>query len=539
MQFSQRAALHDPEMLARLERNLRSAGMPRRRFLAVAGAAAGAAALAACGGGNSTATTVPTTAPVSPAATSTDRPESKKVLIVSTTVEPVDNDVNRDLGGYGQISQCAGLLQYDQHTQIQPDLAESYTNSGNVYTFKMRAGAAWSDGVPITAMDFVYSVRRMIDPRTGNGYASFWNGVIKGAAEFSAADRKAPADQLDTLAHAVGVRAVDAGIFEVTGGDFFGLIPSQFAFKAAYPAREDQVKKFTDAQGVSSWTDPGKTGAPIVSSGPFVLTAWKHNQQIDFVRNEQYWNAGTIRQKYLTVKIIPDLVRSTLPYENSDIDFQEIPPTEVARFKNDGKLKSQVSPVINPFTRFLVPDTGHSPFDSLEVRRATILAVDKERLVKQVGKGVHTVAYAMTAPGVFGYFDDGDNRLKNLQKYDPKAAMEALKGTAFEGGRNWPKVTLSYNASDTDIPAGTPDEIARQLKETLNMDVQIEPLEGKVWNARRYTLDLQFLLYRWGQDYPTCANLIRGIVSSRPLREEMCHVHRPLFRLASAHCRRD
>ena len=149
-----------------------------------------------------------------------------------------------------------------------------------------------------------------------------------------------------------------------------------------------------------------------------------------------------------------------------------------------------------------MPDTGHPPFDKLEVRKAVIHAIDKDRLVNQVGKKVHTVAYAMTAPGVFGYFDDDDNKLKNLQKYDKAVALDALKGTTFEGGRNWPKITLTYNASDLDIPAGYPDEIARQLKENLNMQVDIEPLDTKVWNMRRFALDLQLLLYRWYQDYP-------------------------------------
>ena len=149
-----------------------------------------------------------------------------------------------------------------------------------------------------------------------------------------------------------------------------------------------------------------------------------------------------------------------------------------------------------------MPDTGHPPFDKLEVRKATILAIDKDRLVNQVGKKIHTIAYAMTAPGVFGYFDDDDNKLKNLQKFDKAAAMDALKGTTFEGGRNWPKVTLSYNVSDLDIPTGYPEEIARQLKENIGMDVQLEPLDAKVWNSRRFALDLQLLLYRWYQDYP-------------------------------------
>ncbi len=554
-----RAVLRDPEMLARLERNLRIAGMPRRRFLAMASAVAGTAALAACGGSSSptatsapaatatkppaaapttaapAATTAPTaaaasapaatapaasvaataapaaTAPATAAASSAAAPttaaatgpESKKVLIGWSVPEPVDNDFNRDTYNDGRIEHVSGLLRYDQDFQILPDLAESYSNSGKVYTFKMRKGVTWSDGQPLTAKDYVYSIRRQIDPRTGNGYASFWDGVIVGAAEFSSADVKAPADQLDKLAQAVGVKAVDDGTFEVTGSDFYALIPGQFAFLAASTvAREDQVKKFTDAKGVSSWTDPNKTGAPVVCSGPYVLTAWKHNAQIDFVRNEKYWNAKAMRQKYITVKILPDLTKTTLPFENNDIDWQEIPPVQVERFKNDAKLKAQVFPYVNPFTRFLVPDTGHPPFDKLEVRKALILAVDRDRLVNQVGKKVHLVAHAHSAPGIFGYFDDDDNKLKNIQKYDPKAAMEALKGTTFEGGRNWPKIELSYNSSDTDIPAGTPDEMAREWKENLNMDVALTPLESKVWNSRRFAFDLQLLLYRWYSDYP-------------------------------------
>ncbi len=559
-------ALRDPEALTHLERNLRRAGMPRRNFLALASAAAGAAALAACGGGETptvapttaatvaptkaagsattgatAATTAPTTGAASavagtapagsavatrpagsavataattgttaPASTTVAvaptaaaaGPESKKVFIdgANITSEPVDNDFNRDLYCGGVAQHMSGLLQYDPDFNIQPDLAESYTNSGPVFTFKIRKGATWSDGQPLTAKDFVYSLRRQIDPRTGNGYGSFWDGVIKGASDFSGA--KADAANLDQLASGFGVKAVDDSTLEITGDKFAGLIPNQLAYTASLVAREDIVKKFADAKGISSWTDPGKTGGPVLASGAYQITAWKHNQSIDLVRNDKYWNAKNIRQKYITSVIIPDITKSTLPFDNGDVDYQVIPATEVDRFKNSATLKPQTFSYVYPGTRFLVPDTGHAPFDKLEVRKAVLLSVDKDRLVNQVGKKFHTVAYAMTAPGVFGFFDDDDNKLKNLQKYDKAAAMDALKGTTFEGGRNWPKVTLSYNSSDLDVPSGYPDEIARQIKEAINMDVQIEPLETKVWNSRRFALDLQFMLYRWYQDYP-------------------------------------
>lgn len=541
-------ALADPETLAHFERNLRRIGMRRRDFLALASAVGGSAALASCGGstGPTTApttttgpapsgaaiavssTAAPTSAPAptaasggtaaaasagaatapapSPAtasaATTAARsgPESTRTHLSYLIQEPVDNDFNRDTYCGGVVQMHAGLLQYDQDFTPLPDLAESYTTTGPVYTLRIRRGATWSDGQPVRAQDFVYSIKREIDPRTGNGFGSFWDGVIKGAAAFSSAKVGDP--NLDMLRDAVAVRAVDDGTLEITGDVFSALIVPQLATWAAVPAREDLVTKYADGKGVTSWTDPNKTTGPVVSSGPYTLTAWKHNQQLDLVRNDKYWNATPIRQKYVSVKIIPDLVKSTLPFENNEIDIQQLPSSEVERFRGDSKLKGQTFPYVYPGTRFLVPDTGHPPFDTLAVRKATILAIDKDRLVNQVGKGVNVVAYAMTAPGVFGYFDDDDNTIKNLQKFDKVAALQALKGTPYEGGRNWPKVTLSYNTGDTDIPAGYPDEIARQVKEAINMDVTLEPLEAKVWNARRFALDLQFLLYRWYQDYP-------------------------------------
>ena len=379
-----REVLRDPEALAVFERNMRGAGMKRRNFLAMASAVAGAAALAACGSSSSptattaatvaptkapaaaapttaapsaaaAATTVPAAATTAPAAAATapaasvaaaatapaataapagtkaassaaagspvaaTGPDSTKAFIDWLTSEPVDNDFNRDLYCNGVSQHMVGLLTYDQDFNLVPELAESYTNSGPVFTYKLRKGVTWSDGVPITAKDFVYSIRRMIDPRTANGYGSFWDGVIKGASDLSSA--KADAANLDTLVAAVGVKRDRRQHARDHRGQVRRVDPHQSAYVATVVAREDIVKKFADAKGVSPWTDPGKTGGPVLASGPFQITAWKHNQQIDLVRNDKYWNAAKIKQKYVSFKIVPDLTKSTLPYENGDMDY--------------------------------------------------------------------------------------------------------------------------------------------------------------------------------------------------------------------------
>ena len=152
-------------------------------------------------------------------------PDSTKLFIDWLTSEPVDNDFNRDLYCNGVSQHMVGLLTYDQDFNLVPELAESYTNSGPIFTYKLRKGITWSDGVPIKASDFVYSIRRMIDPRTANGYGSFWDGVIKGASDLSSA--KTDAANLDQLVAAVGVKAIDDGTLEISGDKFAGLIPNQ------------------------------------------------------------------------------------------------------------------------------------------------------------------------------------------------------------------------------------------------------------------------------------------------------------------------
>ncbi len=138
------------------------------------------------------------------------------------------------------------------------------------------------------------------------------------------------------------------------------------------------------------------------------------------------------------------------------------------------------------------------PFDNLKVRKAVAHAIDRENLVK-VSQGFAMPAHAMIPPGFPGALDD--KKTRDLQRFDPKLAMSMLKGTPFEGGKNWPKITLTLR----DEALGSKplaEAVQAVLLENLNMKTELEVLEQRVFRERLWKQDLQFVWIRWFMDYP-------------------------------------
>src|SRR5438552_3957223 len=133
------------------------------------------------------------------------------------------------------------LLAFDKDLKPVPAAASSFdvSTDAKTYTFHLRSGAKWSDGQPVTAKDFVYSFKRLLDPATASDYASFFTDVgIVGAADFNAG--KGSADN-------IGVRAKDDNTLEVQLENPSGYFPNLVALWVVSPVRQDIVEKFGDA----------------------------------------------------------------------------------------------------------------------------------------------------------------------------------------------------------------------------------------------------------------------------------------------------
>jgi peptide/nickel transport system substrate-binding protein/oligopeptide transport system substrate-binding protein len=138
------------------------------------------------------------------------------------------------------------------------------------------------------------------------------------------------------------------------------------------------------------------------------------------------------------------------------------------------------------------------PFDNPKVRRAVAHAIDRESVVK-VAQGFAIPAHSMIPPGFPGALDD--RKTRELQKFDPRLALAMLKGTPFEGGKSWPRITLSMR--DEALGAKPLAEAVQAvLLEHLNMKTELEVLEPRVFRDRLWKQDLQFVWIRWFMDYP-------------------------------------
>jgi ABC-type oligopeptide transport system substrate-binding subunit len=350
---------------------------------------------------------------------------------------------------------------------------------GSVWTFEIRKDSRWSDGTACTAHAFEWSFKRQLDPATAAPYASFLYD-IKGGEAFN--------KKQITSAAEVGVKAKGDWVLEVTLEGPRGYFPVLAAYLAALPAHQPSVEKHKD-----KWTEAQN----IVCNGPFTLEAWEHGKQMVLRKNPHFFNAKEVTLDRVIIPIIP-VASGALPYENNELHISPLQSGDLKRLQNDPRTGKEVFRYPYPGTWYLLPQVTKPPFDNVKVRRALSQAVDRENVVK-VAQGFAIPAHSMIPPGFPGAIDDP--KIKAIQKYDPKAAIAHLKGTPFEGGKNWPKITLSMR--DEALGAKPLAEAVQAvLLESLNLKTDLEVLEQRVFRERLWKQEHQLVWIRWFMDYP-------------------------------------
>jgi oligopeptide transport system substrate-binding protein len=395
--------------------------------------------------------------------------------------DPSSHDYNKDLYCSGVPALWAGLMKCTANFEPVPYVASKVASNadGSVWTFTIRRDSKWSDGGPCTARDFEYSWKRQLDPATAAPYSSFLYD-IKNAEAYNKKQITDPGQ--------VGVRAKDDWTLEVTLEGPRGYFPVLTAYLAALPGHKASIEKYGD-----KWTEAGN----IVSNGPFMLESWEHNKVMVLRRNKHFFGAKDMTLDKVTIPIVP-VASGALPYENNELDLTALQTADLKRLQGDPRTGKEVFRYPFPGTWYLLPQVTKPPFDNIKVRRAVSQAVDRENVVR-VSQGFAIPAHSMIPPGFPGATDD--KKIRDIQRFDPKAAMAHLKGTPFESGRNWPKITLTMREEGLGAKP-LAEAVQAVLLEHLNMKTDLEVLEQRVFRERLWKQEHQFVWIRWFMDYP-------------------------------------
>lgn len=446
--------------------------------------------LVACGGSNSSGGNISDLAAATTEAPASTTPAAdvaqEMTFVLSDEPDGIDPTVTNNSFAMYVLCNCfEGLVTYDPSGSIVPGCAESWdiSEDGTVYTFHLRDGLKWSDGTPLTANDFVYSIQRVLTPSTTAQYYSMMADYIKGAKEFY--EGTATAEEL-------GAKALDDQTLEITliqPTSFFIDVVSMWCY---FPVQEATVSANGDR-----WTASADT---YISNGPFKMEQINLGEGYVLVKNENYWDADNVTLEKLTFRFILDSATALTAYESGDVDgIRSIPSADYARLvaSNAG-----VNVVPNYGTVYYNINCSKAPYDNPLVRKALNLAIDRKTIIENVVQIDAEPAYSFLAPGygVDGKDITADRGTFGLSETaDVEAAQAALAEAGYPNGEGFPTLQLSYYSNDT--VKKVVEAMAEMFKTNLNINVEISSNDWAIYYESIQTGDYEVGAMGWSADY--------------------------------------
>ena len=258
--------------------------------------------------------------------------------------------------------------------QVSPD--------GLTWTFHLR-NHLWSDGRPVTAADFVFAWRRLLDPKTAAPYAyNLW--VLKNARAISAGTLP-PA--------ALGVRAPDDRTLVVTLAHPAPYLPQLLEHHSAYPLPSHVVERYGAA-----WSSP----AHYVGNGAFVLKQWVPNDHITLFKNKLFYDAKDVRIDVVNYYPTANSAAALGRFRAGELDTQTpLPAAEIGWLRAHLAQTLRMVPYLG--VAYVSINLERPPLSDLRVREALNLAFDRKAIVAKVLRLGEAPAYGMVPPGVANY----------------------------------------------------------------------------------------------------------------------------------------
>jgi len=362
-----------------------------------------------------------------------------------------------------------------------PGMATAWETSadGKTWTFHLRKDARWSNGEPLTARDFVYTFRRLVDPTTASEYAQAL-APVENAMEIAAG--KTPAEKL-------GVESVDLQTLVIHLRAPTPYLLALLTNVYLSPVYEPAVKQWGNA-----WTQPSH----MISNGPFVLSERVLSEHITLLKNPHYWDASHVRLSKVNYLVIGDFTESTNRYLTGDLDWTDrIPASDLDRLKQ--VVGSQVVLAPNFTTAYYAFNLTKPPFaGNPKLRLALSMAVDREIFAKYVRRGLGVPAYNLMPP-LPGY-DPAVPEWAKLSADDRHALARKLYQEAGYSESHPLETVITYPSGGADVRRQM-EALSAMWQTNLGAKVQIYNVEFKVLLEAKLQRQPLFYWDAWSGDY--------------------------------------
>ncbi len=399
-----------------------------------------------------------------------------------------------------------GLMTYDAEGQVVAGLASAWSIStdGLRYTFSLRTGLAWSDGVPLTAEDVVYSFRRLMDPKTAAVFAQLMY-VLKNGRMVNAGTM--PAEALGVSAPTLGTVVLELEtpapyLLELLANAFAVMIPRHVITKAG-----------------DGWTRPGA----MASSGAFMLESWVPQARIDLVRNPKFYDVAHVTLPRVAYIPTEDLTAALARFRAGELDMQnDIPLGQIATLRTELPVETRLTPTL--LTYYLALNTTRPKLADPRVRRALSLAIDREVLTAKVLRGGEPPAYSFVPPMVAGYTPPqmSDAALS------PEARLAEAQRLLAEAGYTTAKPLQIIYSHSANLELRRIGVIIASMWKQAGVQASLFNTEGRVHfaNLRQGDFDVGFV--GWSADFNDASSFLY-VLNSASVNSNYSRYHNPAY----------
>ena len=387
-----------------------------------------------------------------------------------------------------QLQLFDGLVRLNDESEPEAALAKKWeiSDDGREYTFHLRPDLKWSNGEPLTAHDFEYAWKRVLDPEVhaDNAYMLY---VLKNGEAFNSGDAKA---------EDVGVKAIDDDTLVVTLENPTAYFLKLLAAHSFYPVS----KKAVDAH--ENWAANAET---MVSNGPYRLLSWKHNGEMDFIKNPNYWDAESVKTEKMNWPISESQSTRLTLVEGGEADMTVEPPVaDQKRLEEAGLL--HIGPMLGNY--YYVFNVKADPFTNPDVRKAFSMVINRANIVNNIVRGGKEAAYAFVPYGMLE--SNGREDFREAGSYlvyeDVEQAKEILKKAGYDKNHPLPQITILYNTSE--LHKSIAEAIQDAWVNAFDADVRLQNQETKVFLADREAGKYQVARASWVADYSDPQNFL-------------------------------